>query len=208
MSLRTTACLGILLFLTACASSSPRTKAGPSDVERDAYALLIAGPKENPVKKCSVLALKLNSGLTMMKMGNASDERVAEALKSGIPASNKGLLSLREQQIAVWRESHDPGRLALLDFEYCQLASGVVSSLGTLGKTCFSLANVPATAEAFKAAGRSAERATGDLIAAFGSQFPEGYLKRITEDVYARDAAAGQYEAHRRVLASCIRDTR
>jgi hypothetical protein len=139
-------------------------------------------------------------------MSAAPDATVAASLMRGVSAADPALAAHRERQVALWAQTHDPSRLAAEDFEHCQRSTRLGASLGSVGVKCFSLAMIPATAEGYKAAARTREQATEQMVQAYGSQVRPDYLRRVVDDVYAKVAQATQYEVHRQVLAACVRD--
>lgn len=197
----------VVLALAACGDTPTKSdgRSTPLTAEgRDAYALLLLGPKDNPVKACATFALRLNTGLTLMRMGKTSDDEVTAKLTTGTATSSAEFRAAREQEAAVWRKTHDPGKVALTQFENCQRISGITTTLGATGVKCFGVAAVPATAEAYKAAKYNKDKAAGIVMAMFQSQLPADFLRRTVDDVYAVDAEASGYQAHRKVLADCL----
>jgi hypothetical protein len=208
MAIRVFALSLAMAVLMGCATESPKSSVragGLSSETRDAYFLLLMGPKDNPVKYCAGSALKLNKGLTFMQLGKATDQQIEAKLMEGSDAGHTKTPDLRNRQVALWRQYHSPGRLAYLQFEDCQAASGVSSNLGEVGNNCFNLAIIPATSEAQKALGRSKDESLAELSKIYGSKYLGKWLKEVNDDVYFRDVEASSYEAHRRVIASCIR---
>jgi hypothetical protein len=181
---------------------------GLPEVEREAFALLLLGAKDNPVKDCSVAALRLNTGLVMLRMAGAAPAAVADTLRSGIDPAVSGQRELRERQIMAWREGAAPGELARQDFEHCLRVQRVVLELGPAGRSCFSLASVPAQAEGLKGLRRSRERATMEITASYAGQVSEDFVRKVVTQVYARDRMESRLEAHRQVLADCVRAAR
>jgi hypothetical protein len=192
--------LGCMAALVVVASAHALTES-----ERDAYFLLLMGSKDNEVKACASGALRHNAALVGMRV-TMSDDEVAARLTGGITDSR--LLAAREEQAAAWRKTRKPAELAHMEYERCLEDAGVGARLGPLGVTCFSFAALPAAAEIYKSAGRSRDEATAYLLRDFGAQLPAEVVRQVADDVYSMDAGSTSYEAHRKVVANCIRHAR
>jgi hypothetical protein len=195
---------------TQATAAMPAAAAGlpPGTIDRNAFYAMVLSPNDNPVKACAIEALAQNTGLTLQRLGRAPDAQVAATLTRGVSASDQALGAHRERQIALWKQTHDPSRLAASEFDYCRQRNNVATDLGAAGTKCFSLAMIPATAEGYKAAAMTLDEARGAMLRAYGAQVQADYLTRIVDAVYAKVAQATQYEVHRQVLAACIRDVR
>ena len=198
----------IFSLMAACgiAVAIPHTALALTDDGRAAYTLLLMGPKENPVKSCASAALQLNTGLTAKLVAKSSDDNVEKDLM--LNTTTESFRAERVREAELWKKTHSPGKVAQMNFEYCAQQNKVDTRLGAIATTCFSVAGVPALAEALRIVGRPKEYTAEKVVAAYGKQIPVDFVRATVDSVYAHNAEADNYEAHRQVLADCIRDTR
>jgi len=81
----------------------PHSAQALSDEERDAYTLLLTGPKEKQVKACASAALRVNLGLTAMAMANTSDSAVEESMLTNATTDGDKAARRREIDLALYR---------------------------------------------------------------------------------------------------------
>ncbi|MBI1889868.1 MAG: peptidylprolyl isomerase [Burkholderiales bacterium] len=191
------------LSMLVISAAIPGAAMALTDGQRDAYVSYLMAQNENPLKDCAVVALQLNAGLTAKLIAKASDQSIEKDLLSNI--SDAGFKAEREKEVAAWKKSKNPGQIALMNFNYCVQLKKVKADLGALGKACFNLTGVPALAEVLKKAGKPKEFADEKVIGAYGKQLSESFIRDAVGDVYAKNAEKDAYEAHRRVLAQCIK---
>lgn len=196
----------ILIAAFGTALVLPHTAQALTDGERDTFTLLLMGPKDNPVKTCAASALQLNTGLTAKWVAHASDDDVEKELMDHTTA--EGFRAERVREVSMWKQTHKPAKVALMNFNYCAQVSNVDLRLEAAGDTCFSLAGVPALAETLKLAGHPKEYTAEKMAIAYGKQIPEDFMHAVVDSVYARNADADHFEVHRQVLSDCIRNTR
>lgn len=192
------AAFGVALLL-------PTTVFALTDSERAAYTLLLMGPKENRVKSCASAALRLNLGLIAVKIGRASDTAVEDTLLENANKENPRLD--RERQSTLWKTTHNAPSVAELNFFSCTRQNNVRVEPEAMITTCFSLAGVPALADAMKMIGQNKEDTTDKVLQAYSKQLPESFIRAVVDNVYTHDVDADNLEVHRRVLGECIRDT-
>jgi hypothetical protein len=204
---------GVMLFVAACATSPqsrvpsedkallavPPVAAGSTDTEREALALLIVGPKPNPVKTCMTSALRLHMGMVFMQVAKVPNDQIHAQL---VEDAAGDLLALREKQYAAWAAGAGPDRLAEMNFEHCLAQANVSVPSNPLMKACFRQVALPAYAEVEKAVKHDLAKAVARLEA-FTLMFPRNYVKSTTEKVFASDFAKDDYQVHREVFAEC-----
>lgn len=174
-----------------------------SAADKDALTILLLGPKANPVKDCMNSALEHNLGVTMLFLGHASDEKIESSLLSG--ATTPELKQLREDEIAEWRTSRQPGRLAEMSYNACLKQAGITGELGAVGQTCFSLVGLPARAAALKRVGVERSKAISESVQSFNGKLHADFVESTVAAIYDNDDAADPYLVHRRVFLQCIR---
>lgn len=195
-----------LIAAFGSAVAIPHTALAVTDEGRAAYTLLLMGPKENPVKSCAIAALQLNTGLTAKMVARASDDNVEKDLMAN--TTTESFRAERVREVELWKKTRSPGKVAQMNFEYCAQQNNVDTRLGAIATTCFSLAGVPALAETLKLVQHPKEYTFEKVTGAYGKQIPVDFIHAVVNSVYMHNADADNYEAHRKVFADCIRDTR
>lgn|GEM_PF-5910541 len=171
-------------------------------LEADALALLVLGPKPNPVKTCVNFALELNVGLTFMKLGQASDADVRSSLLAG--AADAAALQRRTAKADEWARSRSPEKLVQMDLQSCLQSDGLAFTLGEPALRCFGQAGLAAEAELYKSQGLPAEHALVTLRQGRGAGQPAAYLQQVVAAVYASDREVSDHLVHRQVFVQCL----
>ena len=184
----------------------PNSAQALSDEERDAYVLLLTGPKDNQVKSCASAALRLNLGLTAMQVTRSPDADVEESLMSN--ATTDSLKAARGREIDLWKKTHSPAKVAEMTFFSCTKANELALRPDPAITTCFSLAGVPALADVLKRTGHSKDVTAGKVAAAYSKQIPEHFVRGVVDTVYEHNPDLDNFEAHRIVLGQCIHDAK
>lgn len=194
--------LGLLACGLLCGVAPALAQTPLTADDRLAVSALLLGPKENDVKTCITNALSLNVQAMSARMGQLSDEQLRKRIS--LASEPPVLRELRERQMAVWRETREPARLAQMEADACLMHVGIKNQLGGAGYTCFGHAGVAARAEYLKWRGKTKEEAYADAVEVIRDQLAPEYLRQIVDQVYAGDMRGDNLLAHRRTFASCM----
>lgn len=170
--------------------------------EKDALTLLVLGPKPNPVKACASDSLALNRQAVQIKLRKAPEQPLEAALRK-----RRGrTAALVQAQIGDWKRDGSPARLSAVDFDSCMAENGAATRLGALGQACFSVAEVAARVDVYKAQGLRQDKALTELRKVFGGVLSDQWLEGVNKEWYGEGTRAFA-TFHQQMFIKCVRST-
>jgi hypothetical protein len=153
-------------------------------------------------QRCVASALEFNANAHMLVAGKP-DEATMRANLLGGPANEPQMALLRQKQFEVWRASQSVGKMSYVQLASCLEPVPVV--VEEVVVNCFDLGLVTALAEFEKGRGASINWTVETLQQMTQGAVPAAFLRRAVEGVFAQNAKATQFKAHRETFSECLR---
>ncbi len=151
---------------------------------------------------CVASALEFNANAHLLA-ASRPDEAAMRAGLTGGPVSDAKISALRERQLAIWRATQSVGKMTYIQFATC--LEPVPVAVEEVVVNCFDLGLITALAEVEKGRGASLNWTVETLQQMTRDTVPVAFLRRAIEAVFAQNAQATRFKAHRDTFSECLR---
>jgi hypothetical protein len=184
-SSRTYLLLLLIVTLAGCGTDHPKNAGAPATsvprVQR--LADFAVNPDGDPVYECIRSALQTQYGLVAMKSGQASDDRVVQALVGSLQDS--ALRRQRDAEGTLWKQTRDPAAVARAHLDWCVGTTRVAVDRPPAILACLQSVEPATLFSIAHAGGRSREVALEAARARYRGFFTDDQLMLLSQEVYA-----------------------
>jgi hypothetical protein len=153
-------------------------------------------------QRCVATALEFNSNAHLIAAAKADDDAVRASLL-GSSATEPKISALRQRQFNVWRASKSVGKMSYLQLADC--LEPVPPAVEEVIVNCFDLGLITALAELEKSRGSSVNWTVESLQQMTRDAVPVAFLRQAVTAVFAQNAQATAFKAHRDTFSTCLR---
>jgi hypothetical protein len=153
-------------------------------------------------QRCVASTLEFNANAHILAASKPDNATMRAGLLGG-PANEPQTALLRQKQFELWRSSQSVGKMSYLQFATCLESVPIV--VEEVVVNCFDLGLIPALAEFEKGRGASVNWTVETLQQMTQGNVPLAFLRRAVEAVFAQNAKATQFQAHRETFSECLR---